>query len=94
MSICLYNCLFCLYQAGLPYTPEYDAKITEYLRKSKESRTKLASNPLVPSPRHSPRSPRTESLHEYHLEDYGLSVDIINARFSQYIKTFKLDTKE
>jgi hypothetical protein len=71
-----------LRQAGLPYTPEYEARVSEYLARNAADRRRQKQQT------HS--GPAAAAGHEYALEDYGLAAPAVAARFADYIRAFRL----
>lgn len=72
--------VFMLFQAGLEFTAEYEKRIDAYLAKSKAEREALKAK----------KSGGKEVLHEYKLEDYGLSEAKVREAFHEYIELYNL----
>lgn len=62
-------------KADMAYGAEYDARLDQYLRASDDKRRQL-------------KGKTSDAVHEYRLEDYGLSAALIAARFAEYIATY------
>jgi len=71
-------CKDVLEQAGIGYSAAYEAKLEEYLVRSAEERKKLKEKN------------KTEAVHEYKPEDYGLTAAQIREEFADYISKYKL----
>lgn len=76
---------------------EYEARVSAYLAKNAQQREKLLKRSGASSKSVSSKSPPSDkgkekpALHEYHLESYGLSDDLVRARFDKYIRDFSLE---
>lgn len=66
--------------AGLGFSPEYENRIDVYLAKNAEERAKLKAE----------KAASGEKLHEYTLEEYGLSKEIVRERFADYTAKYRL----
>ncbi len=69
-------------QAGIPASPVYDAKVSEYLARSAEERKRAKE------------SRGASAVHEYRPEDYGLTTAQIHAEFADYIAKYNLVEKK
>ncbi len=73
-------------QSGLEFTKEYEGLMDDYLAKSAASRKKLLADTTVAK-----KGPhKGEQLHEYTLEEYGLSKEIVEKEFADYISLYNL----
>lgn len=72
--------------AGLDFSAEFEARIDAYLAKSKAEREALKANKSVAN-----KSKGTQAaLHEYTLEEYGLSEEMVRREFKDYIDKYQL----
>ena len=62
---------------GLPFSGEYQARVAAYLAESKAKRAALKA-----------KSKGRAALHEYSLEEYGLSTDAVATLFKDYIDEY------
>jgi hypothetical protein len=67
------------------FSKEFEDRIDKYLAKSKADREALKNNKSVAN-----KSKGKEQLHEYSLEDYGLSAELVNTTFAEYITKYDL----
>ncbi len=64
--------------AGIPFTPEYAARIGEYLDRSTAERKRVKE------------CKQSAAVHEYRPEDYGLTAEGIREEFKEYIEKYTL----
>ena len=65
-------------QVGLEYTDEYDKLLDAYLLQNENKRKALKSES------------KSADLHAYKLEDYGLSREVVEKEFADYIALYNL----
>ena len=64
--------------AGLDFTPEYEARIDSYLEKNLAERAKMKA------------ASKSEQLHVYSLEEYGLTKELVRDMFADYTDKYQL----
>ncbi len=72
--------------ANMEFSTEYENKINDYNKASDEKRKALKKI--------STKGGNSEKLHDYSLEDYGLTNDEVYNTFKYYIDKFELDKKK
>jgi len=71
-------CRNILAKVGLEYTDEYDKLLDAYLLQNENKRKALKSEN------------KSADLHAYKLEDYGLSREVVEKEFADYISLYNL----
>jgi hypothetical protein len=79
------RCLLC-FQSELEYSDEYRYRIDCYLAKNELERKQL----LEKNRASGKASASSASLHSYSLEDYGLTKQIVESTFKEYIDKYDL----
>eukprot|EP01038_Epipyxis_sp_PR26KG_P006845 gene6845-9372_t len=64
--------------AGIEYSQNYEQKLDNYLKESNEKRKKLK------------KSNKSDVVHDYKLEDYGLTKELVSQVFHDYINKYNL----
>jgi hypothetical protein len=72
--------------AKIPFSDEYVEKLDEYLAESARKRKSLKEKKA----KEAAGGKKVEVLHEYSLEEYGLSKDIVLEKFGAYIAKYNL----
>lgn len=78
LSVDLLRLILILFQAKLPFPKEYEQRIDDYLARNAKNRNNLKKNK------------KSDELHSYCLEDYGLSKEVVLTRFNNYIERYNL----
>jgi hypothetical protein len=69
-------------QTGLPFNAEYEARLDTYLAANTAKRVALKA-----------KKGSAAELHSYSLEEYGLSTELVQEVFADYIAEYRLDQK-
>jgi hypothetical protein len=81
----IFDCEFLLFfQTGLPFSAEYEARLDAYLAKNAAERAALKAK------KESASNDSSAIIHSYSLEEYGLSKELIQETFEDYIKLYNL----
>jgi hypothetical protein len=71
---------FACSQSGLNFSETYQKNLETYLQKNAESRKNMKDK----------KGSDKKALHEYKPEDFGLTADLIQNEFKEYIQKYNL----
>ena len=78
MYVCMYVYMYIIIQVGLEYTDEYDKLLDNYLLQNENKRKAMKAEN------------KSSDLHAYKLEDYGLTRELVEKEFADYISLYNL----